>query len=206
MEDTGKDISNQVLADLNATPCFSLAVCEKHRCHDVAQLCVWVRFPIENAFSRGNVVLTTTPQPNKRWGDSECVFGMFLRKCTSADAAPSMRSKEKGLIGLINKRDETPNFISSPCIIHEETLVSKLRNNENKWRSPSWTRSRRWPLLEFGFCSRLSHFETTCTESDVFYPRAQTAVSQPFQPWTLLRGKRETGWPVFIFDASLWLQ
>lgn len=30
----------------------------------------------------------------------------------------------------MNKRDEMANFISFHCIIHQETLVSKLRNNE----------------------------------------------------------------------------
>ncbi|KAL7378399.1 hypothetical protein ABVT39_012955 [Epinephelus coioides] len=41
-----------------------------------------------------------------------------------------MRGKEKGLVGLMKKRDEVPNFISFHCIIHQEALVSKLRNNE----------------------------------------------------------------------------
>ena len=48
--------------------------------------------------------------------------------CT--DGAPSMRDKEKGLVGLIKKRDEIPNFISFNCIMHQEALVSKLKNNE----------------------------------------------------------------------------
>lgn len=43
-----------------------------------------------------------------------------------------MRGKEKGLVGLMNKREEIPNFISFHCIIHQEALVSKLRNNEFK--------------------------------------------------------------------------
>ncbi len=46
--------------------------------------------------------------------------------CT--DGAPSMRGKEKGLVGLMKKREEIPNFISFHCIIHQESLVSKLRN------------------------------------------------------------------------------
>ena len=40
-----------------------------------------------------------------------------------------MRGKEKGLIELMKKRDEIPVFISFHCIIHQESLVSKLRNN-----------------------------------------------------------------------------
>ncbi|KAK5874193.1 hypothetical protein PBY51_019164 [Eleginops maclovinus] len=40
-----------------------------------------------------------------------------------------MRGKEKGLVGLMKKRDEMPNFTSFHCIIHQEALVSKLRNH-----------------------------------------------------------------------------
>lgn len=45
--------------------------------------------------------------------------------CT--DGAPSMQSKEKGFVGLMNKRDETPNFIS---FIHRESFTSKRKNTE----------------------------------------------------------------------------
>lgn len=47
--------------------------------------------------------------------------------CT--DGAPSMRGKEKGLIGPVKKREDIPNFTSFYCIIHQEALVSKLGNN-----------------------------------------------------------------------------
>ena len=43
-----------------------------------------------------------------------------------------MRGKEKAPVGLMNKRDEILNFISIQCIIHQETVVSKFRNNEFK--------------------------------------------------------------------------
>ena len=50
MEDIGKDISDQLLADLRAASCFSIAVDENTDVTDVAQLCTWVRFPKENCF------------------------------------------------------------------------------------------------------------------------------------------------------------
>ena len=81
-------------------------------------------------------MLTTTPWPKKRWGYSDCTFGAFLRKIISA--GPNLQvcvlmvpqGKVKGCVGLLIKRDEMPNFISFHCIIHQEALVSKLRNNE----------------------------------------------------------------------------
>ena len=42
------------------------------------------------------------------------------------------RVRQKGVVGLINKRDEIPTFISLHRIIHLESLASKLRNNANK--------------------------------------------------------------------------
>lgn len=48
--------------------------------------------------------------------------------CT--DGARSMQSKEKGFVGLMNKRDEMPNFISFNCVIHRESFISKCKNTE----------------------------------------------------------------------------
>lgn len=79
-EDIGKDLRDQLLADLCKAPCCSIAVDESTDVTDVAQLCVWV-------------VPTTTSWPNKR-GYSECTFGKALSwsklasVCT--DGAPSM--------------------------------------------------------------------------------------------------------------------
>lgn len=42
MEDIGKDICDQLLADLRAAPCFSIALDESIDVIDVAQLCTWV--------------------------------------------------------------------------------------------------------------------------------------------------------------------
>lgn len=50
MEDIRKDIRDQLLADLRAAPCCSIAVDESTDVTDVAQLCTWVRFPKENSF------------------------------------------------------------------------------------------------------------------------------------------------------------
>ena len=68
-------------------------------------------------------------------------------------------------------------WMLSTCILKGETSfqVASRRsfgkgNNWTaiKWHSPSCTQSRCWPLVEFGFWSRHSYFENTCTESDVF--------------------------------------
>lgn len=136
MEDVGKDLCDQLLAGLRAAPCFSIAEDESTDITDVAQLCVGVRFPKENSF-RGEM-LSLLPLHGQTRGEdilkdlSACFEEKHLSWSTLAsvctDGAPSMRGKEKGLVGLMNKREE----ISFHCIIHQEALVSKLRNNEFK--------------------------------------------------------------------------
>lgn len=76
MEDIGKDIRDQLLADLHETPCFSTAVDESTDVTDVAQLCVWVRFPKENSFQEE--MLCLLPLLGKTKGEdilnALCVF------------------------------------------------------------------------------------------------------------------------------------
>lgn len=50
--------------------------------------------------------------------------------CVCTDGAPNMRGKEKGLIGLMRKREEIPHFATFHCIIHQEALVAKLKDCE----------------------------------------------------------------------------
>ncbi len=45
IENIGKDVSDQLCADVSAAPYFSIAVDESTDLTDVAQLCVWVKVP-----------------------------------------------------------------------------------------------------------------------------------------------------------------
>ncbi len=123
IENIGKDVSDQLCADVSAAPCFSIAVDESTDLTDVAQLCVWVRLLPLVGQTRGedilNAFLAFFDEKKLSWSGLASV-------CT--DGAPSMRGKEKGLVGLMKKREEIPNFIRFHCIIHQESLVSKLRN------------------------------------------------------------------------------
>ena len=46
----------------------------------------------------------------------------------------------------------------------------------------------------------------TCTESDISVYEHINLWGNLFKPWTLLRGNRETGWSMYILNATLWLQ
>ena len=139
MKDIGKDIREQLLADLLVAPCFSITVEENSNVIDVAQLHVWMTLPKEN--SSQEQTLSLRPVSGQAIGEDirnallvcfeekHLSWSILARVCT--DGVPSMRGKEKGLVGLMNK-DEIPNSISFHSIGHQESLVSKLRNNEFK--------------------------------------------------------------------------
>lgn len=138
MEDIGQDIRNQLLADLRASACFSIAVDESTDVTDNAQLCVWVRFPKENTFQEEMLCLLPLLGQTRGEDILNALSGFFETNNLSwsklasvcTDGAPSMRGKEKGLVGLMNKRADIPRFASFHCIIHQQSLVSKLRNND----------------------------------------------------------------------------
>ena len=67
MEDIRKDIFDQLLADMHTAPCVSIAVGESIDVTDVAQLCVWLRFPKENSF--GEEMLTALPTHGQTRGE-----------------------------------------------------------------------------------------------------------------------------------------
>uniref|UniRef100_H3AR21 SPIN-DOC-like zinc-finger domain-containing protein n=1 Tax=Latimeria chalumnae TaxID=7897 RepID=H3AR21_LATCH len=52
VEEIGKDIRQQLMADLSAAPCFSLALNESTDISDFSQLCVWICFPKKELFCK----------------------------------------------------------------------------------------------------------------------------------------------------------
>ncbi len=76
IENIGKDVSDQLCADVSAAQCFSIAVDESTDLTDVAQLCVWVRFPKEKSFQEEMLCLLPLVGQT-RGGHSECISGIF---------------------------------------------------------------------------------------------------------------------------------
>ncbi len=135
VEELGKDIRGQLIADLSAAPCFSIALDESTDVCDVAQVCVWARFPKEDSF-REELLCLLPLQGQTRGEDILSAFLFFFHEnnlnwsnlasvCT--DGAPNMKGKEKGVVGLMRKREEIPNFATFHYIIHQEALVAKLK-------------------------------------------------------------------------------
>uniref|UniRef100_H3AYD7 Uncharacterized protein n=1 Tax=Latimeria chalumnae TaxID=7897 RepID=H3AYD7_LATCH len=137
VEEIGKDIWQQLMADLSAAPCFSLALNESTDISDFSQLCVWIHFPKKELFCEKLLCLI----PMKTQTKGEDIFTALLNFFTEnnlewkklisvcTDGAPNMRGKEKGLLGLMRKQEGIPKFIMFHCIIHQEALVSQIE----KW-------------------------------------------------------------------------
>uniref|UniRef100_H3AYD9 Uncharacterized protein n=1 Tax=Latimeria chalumnae TaxID=7897 RepID=H3AYD9_LATCH len=134
VEEIGKDIWQQLMADLSAAPCFSLALNESTDISDFSQLCVWIHFPKKELFCEKLLCLI----PMKTQTKGEDIFTALLNFFTEnnlewkklisvcTDGAPNMRGKEKGLLGLMRKQEGIPKFIMFHCIIHQEALVSQI--------------------------------------------------------------------------------
>lgn len=140
IEDISKNISDQLLADLSAALCFSIAVDESTDVTGAAQLCVWLRFLKENSFQE-EILCLVSFLAQTRGEDSLDSFlsffdGQVLQVCVRMAPNISIRceAKRMGLLVswkiIFKKREEMAIFIGFHCIVHQESLVSKLRNNE----------------------------------------------------------------------------
>uniref|UniRef100_H2ZY60 DUF4371 domain-containing protein n=1 Tax=Latimeria chalumnae TaxID=7897 RepID=H2ZY60_LATCH len=137
VEKIRKDIRQQLIADLSAAPYFSLALDESTDISDVFTIVVWICFPKEELFCEE--LLCLIPMKTQTKGEDIFTFSIFFsennlewKKLISmyTDGAPSMRGKEKGLLGLMRKREGISKFIMFHCVIYQEALVSKLKNGE----------------------------------------------------------------------------
>uniref|UniRef100_H2ZW76 DUF4371 domain-containing protein n=1 Tax=Latimeria chalumnae TaxID=7897 RepID=H2ZW76_LATCH len=135
VEEIGKDIRQQLMADLSAAPCFSLALDESTDISDFSQLCVWIRFPKKELFCEELLCLI----PMKTQTKGEDIFTALLNFFTEnnlewkklVSLVPNMRGKEKGLLGLMRKQEGIPKFIMFHCIIHQEALQNSALEKKN---------------------------------------------------------------------------
>lgn len=67
IENIGKDVSDQLRADVSAAPCFSITVDQSTDMTVVSQLCVWIRFPKEKSF--GEEMLCLLPHVGQMRGE-----------------------------------------------------------------------------------------------------------------------------------------
>ena len=97
IEQIGNDIRGQLNADVSAAPCFSIALDESTDICDVAQLCVWVRFPKEDSFREELLCLLPLQGQTREedifaavlafFGDNNLNWSNLTSECT--DGAPT---------------------------------------------------------------------------------------------------------------------
>ena len=132
------DIFEQLCSDLKSATGFSLALDESCDMTDTGQLIIWVRFDLKNGFREE--LLALLPLKNTTRGNDiykalkECLIKneIDIRKLVSVttDGAPAMLGKKVGLIGLLTADKDFPSFKAYHCIIHQQALCSKLKNDE----------------------------------------------------------------------------
>ena len=131
------DISEQLLVDLKNASGFSLALDESCDVTDTEQLIIWVRFDMEHTFKEE--LLALVPLQNTTRGEDiykalkECLLrnGIDMKKLLSVttDGAPAMVGRRIGLIGLLMADNDFPGLQAYHCIIHQQALCSKLKDD-----------------------------------------------------------------------------
>ncbi|CAJ1079930.1 PREDICTED: general transcription factor II-I repeat domain-containing protein 2-like, partial [Xyrichtys novacula] len=142
VEDISDNLFFKLIEDLKKASHFSLALDESTDVLDTAQLMIWVRFFNGKCFNEE--LLALLPLTGQTRGEDVCLTVMnFFRGpgkdtdlgklvSVTTDGAPSMVGRETGLVALLRKELEVPNFLSYHCIIHQEQLCCKLRSGELK--------------------------------------------------------------------------
>src|SRR6218665_1897661 len=140
VEIISRDIFAQLLSDLNNASGFSLALDESCDVTDTEQLIIWVRFDTEDKFREE--LLALVPMKNTTKGEDiykalkDCLIrnDIDMKKLISVttDGAPAMVGRRIGLIGLLVADDDFPEFQAYHCIIHQQALCSKLKDDALK--------------------------------------------------------------------------
>lgn len=192
VEAISDDLLSQLLNHVERAEYFSLALDESTDSTDIAQLIIWVRFLKVDTFAEE--MLALIPMKGQTRGEDICAAMMSffrgpgkninLKKLVSVttDGAPSMVGKGKGLIGLLRKINEMPDFFSYHCILHQEQLCSKLRGGELKVTMDSVTKT-----VNFILAHALKHREFRSLVEG--YKSAYTDLTMHAEVRWLSRGK-----------------
>jgi len=132
------NILSQLRNDLKTASGFSLALDKSADISDTEQLIVYVRFDVKDEFKEdllGVVALQNTTRGEDIYRAlKECLVknDIDLKKLVSVTTAgaPSMVGRKTGLIGHLLADNDFPNFQAYHCIIHQQSLCSKMKDVE----------------------------------------------------------------------------
>jgi hypothetical protein len=139
-EEIANDLAEQLLTDLRACDCFSLALDESTDITDTAQLSVYVRYlkgnePHDSFLSLLPLKERTTGAEIKAAVDAFLVESKIPKEklfSVTTDGAPAMTGSNCGLVGLLRSDSAYSQFrIAVHCIIHQQALCSKHANMQN---------------------------------------------------------------------------
>jgi hypothetical protein len=133
VEDIATHITNSIVGDLRRCKVFSVAVDESNDINDVAQLCLFVRYYLDNKYNEQ--LLTVLPLTERTTGeDLYTALKAYLQNqeipmekiiSVATDGAPSMVGIHSGLVKRL--KDDNPQILAFHCIIHESILCSQLK-------------------------------------------------------------------------------
>lgn len=138
ISDISTDLVSQLTNDINDCVAFSLALDESTDITDQPQLAIFIRYVFQNALPREELLHLIALKESTRGVDIKQALDIVLKNVpkhklvsVATDGAAAMVGKNLGLIGLLKKDENIPDFIPIHCIIHREHLVAKHFNFEH---------------------------------------------------------------------------
>lgn len=139
IEEIADQIHMDLLAELNSSECFSIAIDKSTDVKDMAQLTVFVRFFDGHQFREELLLLvkldgkTTGEEVYKALKNAFIAISVPLTKLVSisTDGAPAMIGREHGVVQRI-RENHNSDLISFHCIIHQTVLCGKLSARFNE--------------------------------------------------------------------------
>lgn len=135
-------VQNNLILDLTNCVAFSLALDESTDVQDVPQLAIFVRYVSSDVSVKEEMLDLVALKETTRGIDIKTALDEVMDKfvlvrnklvSVATDGAPAMVGKNQGLIGLLKKDPNIPNFLSFHCIIHREHLIVKYFKYDNVW-------------------------------------------------------------------------
>lgn len=134
-----KDVTDQLLLDLNNAGMFSICLDESTDVTQLARLAVIARFPSGNVMKEEIIKLMTLSEKTrgkdimdelkKEFIELGIDFGNIVSVTT--DGAPSMVGKNVGFVQLL-KQEVNHNLVEFHCILHQQALCAKDSLNSLK--------------------------------------------------------------------------
>ncbi|XP_069494446.1 general transcription factor II-I repeat domain-containing protein 2-like [Ambystoma mexicanum] len=140
IEVMSEDVDLQFRSDLEKCDFMSLQFDESTDIEDTAQLSIFIRMVFEDSSVKEGILAVLPLMGKTRGEDIYQAFKMFIKDiniplqklvAVTTDGAPAMIVRNIGFVALCRRDPDFPEFRSYHCIIHQQSLCSKVLNYQH---------------------------------------------------------------------------